>query len=416
MKIANPLGPPTTTDKVRDTLPGGRPDATPKHHVDRRSRELLKDYQGTRERRLKRAARMDEASQFQLMAARFRKHRVATVCLFLLGLLYMVAVLGNFVAPYGKDERFTDAIYAGPADIHLFDEAGALHWPFIYGTSSQLDIQTFSYRSVVDEEGARYPIRLFVETERYELFNVIPMDRRLLGTEGGEPLFLLGADSLGRDLFSRIIYAARISLFIGLGGVAISFLLGIVLGGISGYFGGITDTLIQRLIEFIISIPQIPLWMGLSAAIPLGWSGIQTFFAITLILSLASWTDLARVVRGKVITLRDEDYVTAARISSATSRQIIFRHLLPGVTSYLVVSLSLAIPFTILGETALSFLGLGISAPDVSWGSLLQDAQDVVVISNYPWLLAPVGFVMLAVILFNFVGDGLRDAADPYSR
>jgi peptide/nickel transport system permease protein len=255
-----------------------------------------------------------------------------------------------------------------------------------------------------------------VKGEPYHLLGVIPMNRHLFGVEGDQPFFLLGSDNLGRDLFSRIIYAARVSLFVGFAGVLISFVLGITLGGISGYFAGATDVIIQRVIEFLMSIPQIPLWMGLSAAIPQGWSGIQTFFAITLILSVIGWTDLARVVRGKIIALREEDYVTAARISSAGSMQIIRRHLLPGVTSYLVVALTLAIPFMILGETTLSFLGLGITAPDVSWGSLLQEAQDVNVIANYPWLLAPVGFVMLAVILFNFIGDGLRDAADPYAR
>jgi peptide/nickel transport system permease protein len=207
-----------------------------------------------------------------------------------------------------------------------------------------------------------------------------------------------------------------VSLFVGFAGVLISFVLGILLGGISGYFGGVIDTIIQRIIEFIMSIPQIPLWMGLSAAIPQEWSGIQTFLAITVILSFVGWTGLARVVRGKIISLREEDYVTAALISSATPLQIIFRHLLPGLTSYLVVHLTMAVPFMILGETTLSFLGLGITAPDVSWGSLLQESQDITAIANYPWLLAPVGFVMLAVILFNFVGDGLRDAADPYSR
>jgi peptide/nickel transport system permease protein len=205
-------------------------------------------------------------------------------------------------------------------------------------------------------------------------------------------------------------------LFVGLFGVLISFVLGITLGGISGFFGGTIDIIIQRLVEFLLSIPQIPLWMALSAAIPQEWTGIQTFFAITVILSLVGWTGLARVVRGKIISLREEDYVTAARISSASNMSIIFRHLLPGFTSYLIVHISLAIPGMILGETTLSFLGLGINPPDISWGALLQQAQDVTVLSNYPWLLAPVLFVMLAVILFNFIGDGLRDAADPYTR
>lgn len=386
------------------------------HYVDRRSKELLERYRGTRKQRQEIAERMDEASQLQLMIARFKKHRLATVSFYLLIVLYLVAFFAEFVAPYDKLQRYEDSIYASPTDIRLFDMEGNLHWPFIYSTVSQLDPQTFSYSSVIDDEITHYPIRLFAKSEPYKLMGFIPMNRRLIGTDGGEPIFFLGSDHLGRDLLSRIIYASRISLFVGFGGVIISFLLGILLGGVSGYFGGTIDNLIQRLIEFIMSIPQIPLWMGLSAAIPQEWSGIQTFFAITIILSLIGWTGLARVVRGKIISLREEDYVMAARISSAGPLAIIFRHLLPGFSSFLIVHITISIPYMILGETTLSFLGLGITPPDVSWGSLLQQAQDVTVVANYPWLLWPCAFVMIAVILFNFIGDGLRDAADPYSR
>jgi peptide/nickel transport system permease protein len=278
-----------------------------------------------------------------------------------------------------------------------------------------LDEDTFLY-TFVEDTSQRFPVRLFVKGEPYKMWGVIPGDIHLFGIQSETPLFLLGSDNLGRDLFSRIVYAARVSLFIGFGGVIISFFLGILLGGISGFFGGVVDLLIQRLIEFIISIPQIPLWMALSAAIPQGWTGIQKFFAITLILSLVGWTGLARVVRGKIISLREEDYVTAAKISSASDMSIIFRHLLPGFTSYLIVHITISIPGMILGETTLSFLGLGINPPNVSWGSLLQQAQDVTVIGNYPWLLYPCAAIILAVILFNFLGDGLRDAADPYAR
>ncbi len=390
--------------------------AAASHYVNRRGRELRQRYEGTKERRRKVAEKLDEASQYQLMLAKFRKHRVATASAFVLALLYLVAIFAEFVAPYEPLQRFDNQIFASPTVIHFTDSSGNLTLPFIYKTQSKVDPRTFAYQTAPVEPATPAPIRLFVQSAPYQLAGFIPMNVRLFGAEGDQPIFLLGADNLGRDLFSRIVYASRVSLFVGLVGVFISFVLGITLGGISGFFGGKIDTIIQRIVEFILSIPQIPLWMALSAAIPQEWTGIQTFFAITVILSLVGWTGLARVVRGKIISLREEDYVTAARISSASNMSIIFRHLLPGFTSYLIVHITLAIPGMILGETTLSFLGLGINPPDISWGALLQQAQDVTVVSNYPWLLAPVLFVMLAVILFNFIGDGLRDAADPYTR
>jgi peptide/nickel transport system permease protein len=404
---ANPLDPGEQVVHAPDTL---------NHYVNRRGQDMLRRHRGTRARRQKIAERMDEASQSQLIIARFRKHRVATISFYLLALLYLAAIFAEFVAPYEPLQRFNNQIYASPTVIHFVDANGNLTLPFVYATKSQVNLKTFAYQPVVTDKTTQYRIRFFVESPPYKLAGIIPMNVRLLGADGGQPVFLLGADKLGRDLFSRIIYASRVSLFVGLFGVFISFLLGITLGGISGYFGGAIDVVLQRLVEFILSIPQIPLWMALSAAIPQDWTGIQTFFAITVILSLVGWTGLARVVRGKIISLREEDYVTAARISSASDLSIIFRHLLPGFTSYLIVYITLAIPGMILGETTLSFLGLGINPPDISWGALLQQAQDVTVVSNYPWLLMPAAFVMLAVILFNFIGDGLRDAADPYSR
>jgi peptide/nickel transport system permease protein len=268
----------------------------------------------------------------------------------------------------------------------------------------------------VEDTSVIYPIKLFVKGEPYEMWGLIPGNLHLFGIEAEDPLLLLGSDQLGRDMFSRITFAARVSLFIGFAGVFIAFFLGILFGGVSGYFGGKVDLAIQRLIEFLISIPHIPLWMGLAAAIPLAWSGTQTFLAITIILALLGWTGLARVVRGKIISLREEDYTTAAKISSASSLAIIFKHLLPGFTSYLIVFITISIPGMILGETTLSFMGLGINPPDVSWGSLLQQAQNMTAIAFYPWLLSPVMAIVIAVILFNFLGDGLRDAADPYTR
>lgn len=388
----------------------------PNHYVNRRGAELLERYRHHKAQRDLTAEKLSGASQYQLMLMKFKKHRVARISVILLAVFYLVAILAEFVAPYDQAQRFRNAIYASPTTIYFTDAAGNLTAPFIREIKTQVDFETFRYESVVVDEETQHRIILFVETEPYTLAGFIPMNRRLFGAENDQPVFLLGADHLGRDLFSRIIYASRVSLFVGFGGVIISFFLGILLGGISGFSGGWLDIVIQRLIEFIMSIPQIPLWIALSAAIPQEWTGIQTYLAITLILSLVGWTGLARVVRGKILSLREEDYVTAAKISSAGSLSIIFRHLLPAVTSYLLVHVTISIPYMILGETTLSFLGLGIAPPDVSWGSLLQEAQDITVVANYPWLLLPCVAIVTAVILFNFVGDGLRDAADPYSR
>lgn len=377
---------------------------------------LNKRYRRNKARRQVVAEQLQGASQFQLMRVKFRKHRVAMLSLYLLGVFYFVAIFAEFMVPYDTAERFDDAIYASPTKIHFFDAEGKLTTPFFYSTKSKVDPATFRYVSVTIDETQVNRVRFFAETEPYKILGLVPMNRRLYSVEGDQPVFFLGADQLGRDLLSRIIYASRVSLFVGFGGVIISFFLGILLGGISGFSGGVVDITIQRMIELLMCMPQIPLWMALSAAIPTEWTGIQTYFAITLVLSLVGWTGLARVVRGKILSMREEDYVIAARISSATNLSIIFRHLLPGITSYLVVHVTISIPYMILGETTLSFLGLGIRVPDVSWGSLLQQAQDVIVITNYPWLLLPAVFVVSAVILFNFIGDGLRDAADPYTR
>jgi peptide/nickel transport system permease protein len=359
--------------------------------------------------------RWEQASQSQLIWHNFTKHRLAVVSLVLLFLMFMVAIFAEFVAPYQLTQRFRDYANSPPTKVHFFDENGKLSKPFIYGTKTTLNPATFTYVYEVDTS-IRYPLKMFVKTNPYKIAGIIPANRKLFGVDGDQPLFLMGSDLLGRDLFTRIIIGSRISLFVGLGGVLISFTLGLVLGGISGYFGGKIDEIIQRGIDFIMSLPQIPLWMALSAAVPKHWSGIQTYFAITIILSLVGWTGLARVVRGKLIALREEDFVVAAKVSNASDAFIITRHLIPGFMSYLIVNLTMAIPGMILGETTLSFLGLGILPPNVSLGSLLQDAQNLTAISNYPWLLFPGLFVVAIVILFNFVGDGLRDAADPYGR
>lgn len=388
------------------------------HYVRERGLERLEELKSRRGRRQQKVQeRLRDAAQSKLVWHRFKKHKIAPIALWLLILLYATALLSDFVAPHSVQQQFSEHQYNPPTLVRVIDREGSWHMPFIYETETALDPATFSDKTTIPDDAERFPVRLWVPSEEYRLLGFIPMDHRLFGTgEDAQPLLLWGSDNLGRDLFSRIVIASKVSLFVGLAGVLISFVLGVILGGISGYFGGRIDSVIQRTIDFLISIPLIPLWMALSAAIPRGWSGIQTYLAITVILSLVGWTGLARVVRGKLMSLREEDYVTAARISSSSHSKIIGKHLLPGVTSFLIVHITLAVPGMILGETTLSFLGLGITPPDVSWGTLLQQAQDVTVVANYPWLLLPAVVLVYAVVLFNFVGDGLRDAADPYSR
>lgn len=384
--------------------------------VQARIEKLRSQYSRGGDKRRERAEQLYSASQWQLMRAKFGKHKLAIISLYLLSFFYLVAILAEFVAPYDPLERSRQHLFAPPSEVHWFAPDGSFVGPYVLTSRTKVNPATFRYDLSVNDDMKANPIVLFPKVAPYKLAGFIPLDVKLFGTEGRQPFFLLGADNLGRDIFSRLVHASRISLFVGFGGVIISFVLGLTLGGISGYMGGKVDSFIQRTIELVMSIPQIPLWMALAAAIPADWTGIQTYFAITLVLSLVGWTGLARVVRGRILSMREEDYVMAARISSAGTWSIITRHLIPGFTSYLIVHITIAIPYMILGETTLSFLGIGIRAPDVSWGSLLQQAQDVVVISNYVWLLWPAAFVVLAVVLFNFIGDGLRDAADPYAK
>ncbi len=353
------------------------------------------------------------ASQWQLMWRKFKKHRLSILGSTLLIIFYVVAIFSDFFSPYDIYKRYREYPYCSPQRIHFFDEKGKFHFrPFVYELKQKRDPVTLR-RAYIEDKTRKCPIYFFVHGDKYKLWNLFETGIHLFGVEKGT-IFLFGTDDLGRDLFSRNIHAARISLSIGLVGVFFSFVLGCILGGISGYFGGAADMIIQRVIEFLICIPTIPLWMALAAALPPHWSPIKIYFSITIILSIVGWCGLARVVRGKFLELREEDFVMAAKIAGASEGRIITRHLLPSFLSYLIVNLTLSIPGMILGETSLSFLGLGLRPPIVSWGVLLQDAQNFRTVALHPWLLIPGLFVIITVIAFNFLGDGLRDAADPY--
>jgi len=361
-------------------------------------------------------------SQWHLIRRRFARHRVAVIALYLLVLLYLLAIFAEFVAPYPADARDLDHPYCPPQLPRLSLDHG-LH---VRRLVCQVDPITFrkSYRQDANDA---IPLGLFVRGEPYKLWGLIPMERRLLGvdheayrrTHPGAAtrgtFYALGADKYGHDILSRILYGSRISLSVGLIGIAFTFVLGMTIGGVSGYVGGGLDTFIQRAIEIVNSFPRLPLWIALAAVMPGDWSALRIYFAITIVLSLLGWTRLARVVRGKILSLREEDYAIAARLIGAGHGRILFRHLLPGFASHIIVSLTLSIPGMILGETSLSFLGLGLRPPVVSWGVMLQDCMDVKAVTIYPWLLLPVVFIVLTVLCFNFVGDGLRDAADPYA-
>ena len=355
------------------------------------------------------------ASTRKLIWWKYQKHTLAMIGLISIAGMYFTAIFCEFLAPYNKDTRHLEAIFAPITGIHFFDDQGRLSRPFVRQSILELDMEKHR-ATVVEIPGTHFPIKLFVQGDPYLFWGVWEWNRHLFGVEPPATLFLFGADRMGRDVFSRCLYGTRISLSIGMIGVFLSLLLGVTLGGISGYFGGWPDGVIQRIIEVIRCFPSIPLWMGLSAAMPPHWPAMKVYFAITLILSLVGWTDLARMVRGKLMSLREEEFVLAAKFLGASDTRIIFKHLLPSFTSHIIVSVTLAIPSMILAETALSFLGIGLRPPITSLGVLLKEAQNVTTVALYPWLLIPVFFVILIVLSFNFVGDGLRDAVDPYSR
>lgn len=356
------------------------------------------------------------ASQWQLMWRKFRRHRLATPSLAVILFLYSLAIFPEFFAINDHYKRHVSYAKAPPHTLHFIDEEGQFHpVPFIYELKQELDMATLK-RNYTEDRSKRYHLKFFVEGEPYKLLGIIDTNIHLVGVDAPAVFFPFGTDEFGRDLYSRTIHAARITLTIGLIGAAVSFCLGCLIGGASGYFGGRVDMGIQRLIEFIISIPQIPLWMALAAALPPEWNSVQVYFGITLALSVLSWPWLGLTVRGKLLELRESDFVMAARISNTSSMGIIIKHLLPSFASYLIVAMSLTVPHMILAETALSFLEIGIRPPAVSWGSLLHDAQNVHALSQSPWLLIPGLFVIVTVLSFNFLGDGLRDAADPYKQ
>jgi peptide/nickel transport system permease protein len=346
---------------------------------------------------------------------RFRKHKLALACAVVLILFYLVAAFCEFFAPCDPYAHNAKIILAPPQPVRFVDESGFHLRPFVYAYKSKRNLETLALEYEPDT-AQKLPIHLFVRGAPYEFWGLWETDIHFFGVRGDEGVHFFGTDEMGRDVLSRIIYGARISLSIGFVGVLLSLFLGVLLGGISGYFGGLVDLGIQRIVEFLRSIPGIPLWMSLAAALPEDWGPIQIYFGITVILSLLGWTGLARVVRGRFLSLREEDFVMAAKLAGASELRVILAHMAPSFLSYLIASLTLAIPNMILSETALSFLGVGLQPPVISWGVLLKRAQNMRSIVHAPWLFLPGAAVVLAVLAFNFVGDGLRDAADPYAR
>ena len=354
------------------------------------------------------------ASQWRLMWWRFARHKAAFFAGVVIIALYSVAFGAEFFASSDPSFGLVDHAYMPPQTVKWFDE-GRFR-PHVNEVISARNPFTLKKEHTVNPD-VKIPVGFFIRGYEYDFLGFIHTDRHLFGVPDDEDRpapFIMGTDKHGRDLYSRIIYGTRISMSIGLLGVAVSLILGISLGGISGFYGGVADTIIQRLIEILRSIPTIPLWIALAAAVPGDWSSLRIYFAITIIISLLAWTELGRVVRGRFLSLREEEFVTAARLAGANDTRIIFRHMVPAFTSHVIAAATLAIPFMIISETALSFLGLGLRPPAISWGVLLKAAQNVQSVAVYPWLMLPALPVVVAVLAFNFMGDGLRDAADPY--
>ncbi|WP_068087617.1 ABC transporter permease [Polycladidibacter stylochi] len=352
------------------------------------------------------------ASRWKLVYYRFKKHRLAVFALYTLLLFYLCVPFAEQIAPYSANTRNSDYLYAPPQSIHLFHE-GKWQGPFVYPMKASVNLEFMRWDYEIETQKPMH-LRFFCRGEPYKYLGTFKLDFHLVCPPENGVFYPLGTDRLGRDLLSGLIHGARLSLTLGLVGVAISMVLGVVLGGLAGYLGGLVDGAIQRLIEILRSLPELPLWMALSAAMPVTWSPIAVYLGLTVILGLLDWPGLARAVRAKIMALKQEDYAKAALYMGASPSRIIFRHLLPGFTSHLIASATLSIPAMILGETALSFLDLGLRRPAVSWGVLLNEAQSISVVVLYPWLMAPMLVVIIVVLAFNFLGDGLRDAADPY--
>jgi peptide/nickel transport system permease protein len=352
------------------------------------------------------------ASQWKLMWWKFKQHKIALVSAIFLILLYGSILISELLSPYNLHTRHVSFVFTPPQTVHLFHE-GSFKGPFVYGLKSRLDMENLK-REYTEDKSEPLPIRFFCSGEPYKFWGMVDGDFHFICPPRGGQMFLLGTDRLGRDMLSRIIAGARISLTIGLIGITVSFVLGIVIGGLAGYYGGIFDLITQRIIEVLQSLPSIPLWLALAAIMPVTWSPLVIYFGITLILAMLDWTGLARAVRSKLLSLREEDYVLAAQLMGAKTWRIISRHMVPGFLSHLIASATISIPTMVLGETALSFLGLGLRPPITSWGVLLAEAQNINVVALYPWLMLPVVPVILVILAFNFMGDGMRDAADPY--
>ncbi len=352
-----------------------------------------------------------DMSNSRLLWLRFKQHKLGLISAIFLLLAYFSLPFAGFIAPYTPNERLEDYIYAPPQMISLFHD-GQFIGPHVYPTVAEMDLETFSWKYVPDKD-TPLPLEYFCEGGSYRLAGVYVTDKHMFCAPEGATIFLFGADRLGRDVFSRILYGAQLSLTVGLVGITVSFVIGIVLGSIAGYFGGFLDWVINRVIEILRSLPELPLWLALSAAVPSHWSPVAVFFIISIILGILDWPGLARAVRSKFLSLREEEFVKAAEMMGAKPSRVIRKHLLPNFLSHLIASATLSIPAMILGETALSFLGLGLRAPAVSWGVMLNDAQNLASIEIYPWTAIPMLPIVIVVLAFNFFGDGLRDAMDP---